>query len=163
MLVLAFCIWIVWPLIIGAAFIPTPHNVVSKMLEIAEVKEDDVLYDLGSGDGRIIIEAANKYNAKAIGIEADPLRVLWSRTRIGSKEMQDRVRVIWGNFFTSDLSEATVVSIYQGQDINNRLVKKLERELKPGTRVVSYSFTFKGWTPIKEEPGSSIYLYRVHS
>jgi cyclopropane fatty-acyl-phospholipid synthase-like methyltransferase len=132
-------------------------------LEIADVKEDDVLYDLGSGDGRIIIEAADKYNAKAIGIEADPLRVLWSRARIGSRKMQDRVSVIWGNFFTSDLSEATVVTIYQGQDINKRLVKKLERELKPGTRVVSYSFSFYGWTPIKEEQISPIYLYRMQA
>jgi precorrin-6B methylase 2 len=157
--VVLICVWIIWPVLIGAAYVPTPHEIVVKMLEIAEVKEDDVLYDLGSGDGRIIIEAADKYRAKAIGIEADPLRVLWSRAKIRSRALHDRVRVIWGNFFRSDLSKATVVTIYQGQGINNKLIEKLEEELKPGTRIVSYSFTFDGWDPIKEESDSPIYLY----
>ena len=156
-----FGVWMIWPIIIGAPYVPTPHEVVDKMLEMAEVEEDDTLYDLGSGDGRIILEAADRYNARAIGIEADPLRVLWSRARIRSREMQDRVHVVWGNFFRTDLSEATVVTVYQGKGINRKLVDKLEEELKPGTRVVSYSFTFDGWTPIKKETDSSIYLYKI--
>jgi hypothetical protein len=160
-IVVLFCVWIIWPRIIGAIFIPTPHNIVRKMLEMAEVKENDILYDLGSGDGRILIEAADKYKAKTIGIEADPLRVLWSRTKIRSREMQDRIKVIWGNFFHSDLSEATVVTVYQGEGINRKLVAKLEEELKPGTRVVSYSFIFDGWEPIKEESDSKIFLYKL--
>ena len=158
---LLISIWITWPVIIGAAFIPTPHKIVNKMLEIAEIKEEDTLYDLGSGDGRIIIEAANRYKSKAIGIEVDPIRVLWSRSRIRYKNIQERVHVIWGNFFNSDLSEASVITIYQGQGINNKLMDKLEKELKPGTRIVSYSFTFDGWTPVKEESDSSIYLYQI--
>lgn len=162
-MVILFCVWLIWPMLIGAVYVPTPHDIVAKMLEIAEVKEGDILYDLGSGDGRIIIEAAGKYKVKAIGIEADPLRVLWSRARIRSREMQDRVRVIWGNFFSSDISEATIVTVYQGQGINNKLIKKLEEDLKPGTRVVSYSFTFDGWEPIKEESESRIYLYSTHT
>ena len=113
------------------------------MLEIAEVKEDDLLYDLGSRDGRIILEVADKIKAKAIGIEADPLRVLWSRNKIRSRELQDRAKVIWGNLFRSDLSKVTVVTFYHGQDINRRLMKKLEEELKPGTRIVSYIFISK--------------------
>jgi hypothetical protein len=160
-IVVLFCVWIIWPRVIGAIFIPTPRKIVVKMLEMAEVKEGDTLYDLGSGDGRIIIEAADKYKAKTIGIEADPLRVLWSRTKIRSREMQDRVKVIWGNFFNSDLSEATVVTVYQGKGINRKLVAKLEEELKPGTRVVSYSFIFDGWEPIKEESDSKIFLYKI--
>ena len=154
-------IWITWPVIIGAAFIPTPHKIVDKMLELAEVKEDDILYDLGSGDGRIIIEAADKYKAKAIGIEVDPLRVLWSRTKIRYKNIHERARIIWGNFFKTDLCEASVITIYQGQGINNKPIEKLENELKPGTRIVSYSFTFDGWTPVNEESDSSIYLYHI--
>lgn len=160
LIVLVFA-WVIWPTVIGAVYVPTPHNIVAKMLEMAEVKEDDILYDLGSGDGRIIIKAADKYKAKAIGIEADPLRVLWSRTNIRFKELQDRVSVVWGNFFKTNLSEATVVSIYQGQGINNKLIEKFEKELEPGTRIVSYSFTFDGWEPTKEESDSKIYLYKI--
>ena len=81
-IVILVCVWFIWPIIIGAIFIPTPHKIVEKMLKIAEVKEDDILYDLGSGDGRILIEAAEKYKVKTIGVEADPLRVFWSRTKI---------------------------------------------------------------------------------
>jgi precorrin-6B methylase 2 len=154
-------LWVSWPTFIGAIFVPTPHSIVSKMLELAEIKEDDVLYDLGSGDGRIIIEAADKYKAKAIGIEADPFRVLWSRAKIRAREIQDRVRVVWGNFFRSDLSEATVVTVYQGQRIINKLIDKLEEELKPGTRVVSYTFTFDRWELVKKEADSPIYLYSI--
>jgi precorrin-6B methylase 2 len=160
LIVLVFA-WLIWPTLIGAIYVPTPHNIVTKMLEMAEVKENDILYDLGSGDGRIIIKAADKYKAKAIGIEADPLRVLWSRTNIRFKELQDKVSVVWSNFFKTDLSEATVVSIYQGQGINNKLIDKFEKELEPGTRIVSYSFTFDGWEPIKEESDSKIYLYKI--
>jgi cyclopropane fatty-acyl-phospholipid synthase-like methyltransferase len=158
---LLFCVWIIWPIIIGAIYVPTPNNIVGKMLEMAEVKEGDILYDLGSGDGRIIIEAADKYKAKAIGIEADPLRVLWSRNKIRSRELHDRIKVIWGNFFKSDLSEATVVTVYQHQGINRKLIGKLEEELEPGARVISYSFTFDGWEPIKKGTDSQIFLYKI--
>ena len=160
-IVILFLVWVMWPIIIGAIFIPTPRKIVEKMLKIAEVKEDDILYDLGSGDGRILIEAAEKYKVKTIGVEADPLRVFWSRARIRSREMHDRVKVIWGNFLKSDLSGATVVTVYQGKGINRKLVKKLEKELKPGARVVSYIFSFDGWEPIKKESDSKIFLYKI--
>jgi predicted RNA methylase len=162
LIIVAFGIWIIWPTLIGAAFLPTPHKTVKEMLQIAEIKEDDLVYDLGSGDGRIIIEAAQKYGTKAIGIEADPVRVFWSRFNIRSKKMQDRVNVIWGNFFKTNLTEATVITIYQGQDINRNLIEKFKEELKPGTRIVSYSFTFEGWEPVKVNDNSRIYLYKMH-
>ena len=155
------CVWIMWPILIGAIFIPTPHKIVEKMLKIAEVKEDDILYDLGSGDGRILIEAAEKYRVKTIGVEADPLRVFWSRAKIRSRDMHDSVKVILGNFLKSDLSRATVVTVYQGKGINRQLVKKLEKELKPGARVVSYIFSFDGWEPVKKESDSKIFLYKI--
>jgi cyclopropane fatty-acyl-phospholipid synthase-like methyltransferase len=154
-------IWIIWPVIIGAAFIPTPHKIVDKMLEIAEVKEDDILYDLGSGDGRIILEAAKTHGAKSIGIEVDPIRVLWSRLRIRSNNLVGKVKVHWRNFFRTDLSNATVVTIYQGQHINNKLISKFEKELSPGTRIVSYSFTFDGWDAVKKDIDSNVYLYII--
>jgi predicted RNA methylase len=136
-------------------------DIVGKMLEIAEVNENDTLIDLGSGDGRIILEAAKTFDANSIGVEADPLRVFWSRTRIKLNELEEKVEVIWGNFFRTDLSKATVVTVYQGQGINNKLRTKFIEELYPGTRVVSYSFTFDGWEPLKKDPDSDVYLYII--
>jgi 16S rRNA A1518/A1519 N6-dimethyltransferase RsmA/KsgA/DIM1 with predicted DNA glycosylase/AP lyase activity len=151
----------IWPTVIGAIFVPTPMDTVKKMLEIAKVNENDTLIDLGSGDGRIILEAAKIYDANSIGIEADPLRVLWSRSRIKSNEIEDKVEVIWGNFFKTNLSKATVVTVYQGQGINNKLKSKFEKELDSGTRVVSYSFTFDGWEPIEKDTETDVYLYKI--
>jgi cyclopropane fatty-acyl-phospholipid synthase-like methyltransferase len=150
-----------WPVVIGAIFVPTPMDIVEKMLLLADLKKDDTVIDLGSGDGRIIIEAAKKYGVNAIGIEADPLRLLWSRFRVRANGLENKVNIVWGNFFKTDLSKATVVTVYQGQGINNKLVSKFEKELEPGTRVVSYSFTFDGWNPIKKDPDSSVYLYNI--
>jgi cyclopropane fatty-acyl-phospholipid synthase-like methyltransferase len=136
-------------------------HIVEKMLEIADVSENDTLIDLGSGDGRIIIEAAKKHGATTIGIEADPLRVIWSRLRVRSNGLQEKVNVVWGNFFSNDISKATVVTVYQGQDINKKLIKKLEKELEPGTLIVSYYFTFDGWIPQKKDPETDVYLYEL--
>lgn len=160
-LLLLVVLWWIWPLIIGAVYVPTPMDVVEKMLRIADIRAGDTLIDLGSGDGRIIIEAAKNYDISSIGIEADPLRVLWSRLRINSNGLIGKAEVIWGNFFKTDLSNATVVTVYQGQEINNKLKNKFMRELDPGTRVVSYSFTFDGWEPIKKDPESNVYLYTI--
>jgi tRNA1(Val) A37 N6-methylase TrmN6 len=91
------------------------------MLQLAEVHEGDMVIDLGSGDGRIIISAAKDYRAKALGIEADPIRVLWSRWNIQRNRLTDRVKVIWGNFFDQDLGEATVVTVYQNPEVNDKL------------------------------------------
>ncbi len=156
---LALTVWMIWPMVIGAIFVPTPMDTVRKMLDMARVKEGDLVVDLGAGDGRIVLEAAKTYGANSLGVEADPLRVLWARSRIRSIGLQGRAGIIWGNFFRTDLSKATVVTVYQGQGINNRLRKKFEKELSPGTRVVSYSFTFDGWAPREEE--SDVYLYII--
>ena len=94
-----FVFWVIWTDIIGAGWEPTSKILVRKMLEIAEVNSEDVLYDLGSGDGRIIIEAAKRYNANAVGIEADPLRYIWSKLMILIYGVNKKVKVIWGNFF----------------------------------------------------------------
>lgn len=131
------------------------------MLALAKVNQNDTLVDLGSGDGRIIIMAAEEFGASAFGVEADPLRVLWSRKVIRRRGLKDKVKVIWGNFFTQSLVEASVVAIYQGHDINNQLKTKLASELTPGTRVVSYSFPFDGWTPVETTKNPNIYLYVI--
>jgi len=157
----AVVVWMLWPLVIGAGWIPTPKKVVRKMLQLASVGADDTLFELGSGDGRIIFMAAIEFGAKAVGIEADPVRVLWTLIWIRLKGLKDQVDVLWGNFFKKDLTAASVVSIYQSTDINNRLKDKLMRELKPGTRVISYSFTFDSWEPIKVDEESKVYLYKL--
>jgi len=161
LLIIGAAIWIIWPLVIGAGWIPTPKNVVKKMLCFAEVGPSDTLFDLGSGDGRIIFTAALEHEAHAVGIEADPLRVLITRIWIRLKGLEDRVEVNWSNFFKKDLSAASIVTVYQSTEINNRLKEKLLRELCPGTRVISYSFIFDGWEPVKVDESTKLYLYEI--
>jgi cyclopropane fatty-acyl-phospholipid synthase-like methyltransferase len=131
------------------------------MLTFADLCPDDILIDLGSGDGRIIITAALDFNANAIGIEADPIRVLITRLRIRLKNIENKVDVIWSNFFNTDLSAASVVTIYQSTGTNNKLREKLMKELSPGTRVVSYSFIFDEWEPKKVDKVTELYLYEI--
>jgi SAM-dependent methyltransferase len=159
-IVLGFLLWLIWPLFIGAIYLPTPMDVVKKMLDIADIGEGDVVYDLGSGDGRIILDAARR-GASAIGVEVDPIRVLWARLRASRSPHGDHVKVIRGDFFKTSLTGATVVTVYQGESINNRLRVKFEAELPPGTRIVSFDFKFEGWEPEKRHPDAKVYLYRV--
>ncbi|MFW9795016.1 MAG: SAM-dependent methyltransferase [Candidatus Thorarchaeota archaeon] len=156
-----FVTWIAWSGVVGAPWLPTPKKRVRSMLEIAEVGSDDILYDLGSGDGRIIVMAGKDFGATSIGIEIDPLRLMWSRFKIWRHKLKDKVQVIRGNFFNVNLADATVVSLYQGYVINKRIRDKLDKELKPGTRVVSYRFILDGWTPTLIDEEKSIFLYVV--
>jgi protein-L-isoaspartate O-methyltransferase len=129
-------------------YVPTPQAVVDAMLEAASVKETDVVYDLGSGDGRIVVTAARKYKARGVGIELDPELVKKAADNAAAAGVGDRVRFIAGNLFTADISEASVVTLYLLQSINERLRPKLVRELKPGTRVVSHVFNMgPEWPP----------------
>ena len=162
-LIIGVAVWVLWPIIIGAQWIPTPKDVVRKMLSFADVGPQDTLIDMGSGDGRIILLAAQEFGASAFGIEADPLRVLITRIRIRLKGLEDQVEVIWGNFFKSDLSAASVVTIYQTTEINKKLKQQLEEQLHPGTRVVTYSFIFEGWEPVKVDESTKLYLYEIKS
>ena len=131
-------------------YVPTPPAVVDAMLEVAAVKASDIVYDLGSGDGRIVIAAAKKYGARGVGVEIDPALVTRATKNAAAAGVSDRVRFVTENLFTSDLSEATVVTLYLLQSINERLRPKLVRELKPGTRVVSHVFNMgPEWPPEK--------------
>jgi len=154
-------VWLLWPLTIGEVWVPTSIDVVRSMLELGDVQEGDLVIDLGSGDGRIIMTAARDYKARAIGIEADPIRLVWSRSMIRLKGLSERVKVLWDNFLNKDLGEATVVTVYQNQEINRKLRPKFEKELKPGTRVISHVFTFDIWEPKKVDKKSHIYLYII--
>ncbi|MFQ6065773.1 MAG: SAM-dependent methyltransferase [bacterium] len=159
----AFMVSKFWTVFIGAGWSPTPLSTVRRMLSLAEVKPDDTVYDLGCGDGRIIIMAAKKYGAKSIGIEADPFRFLYTWVRIMISGLSQKTGIIWGNFFRRDLKGATVVTLFLSQEANNNLKKKLGHELKPGTRIVSYYWTFNGWRPKKVDSEFGVYLYEIGS
>ena len=154
-------VYLIYPSFIGAVYVPTPIKSVRRMLEIAGVGPDDVVYDMGSGDGRIIITAAKEYGAKAVGVEADPLRVLYTKWRIMHEGLHDKVRIIWGNFFKTSMTDATVITVYQGPEINLRLMEKFKKELHLKTRVVSFFFKFESYEPIYIDEKNQIYLYQV--
>jgi ribosomal protein L11 methylase PrmA len=145
-------------------YVPTPQAVVDAMLEAAEVKAGDIVYDLGSGDGRIVITAAKKYGARGVGIEIDPALVKRATDNAAAAGVSDRVRFATEDLFTSNISEATVVTLYLLQSINERLRPKLVRELKPGTRVVSHVFNMgPEWPPEKtfQIERSRIFLWTI--
>ena len=129
-------------------YVPTPQVVVDAMLDMAAVKASDIVYDLGSGDGRIVIAAAKTYGARGVGIEIDATLVRQATENAAAAGVSDRVRFANQNLFTADIGEATVVTLYLLQSINERLRPKLVRELKPGTRVVSHVFSMgPEWPP----------------
>jgi SAM-dependent methyltransferase len=131
-------------------YVPTPQPVVDAMLELAQVKRSDVVYDLGSGDGRIVIAAAKKYGASGVGFEIDPALVKKARANAAAAGVSNRVRFVTQDLFTADLSKASVVTLYLLQSINERLRPKLVRQLKPGTRIVSHVFNMgPEWPPEK--------------
>jgi ubiquinone/menaquinone biosynthesis C-methylase UbiE len=144
-------------------FVPTPALVVEEMLKLAGVGRDDVVYDLGSGDGRILITAAKKYGARGVGVDIDPQRVIEAKQHAKHAGVADRVEFREGDLFAIDLSEATVVTLYLLPEVNLRLRPKLWRELKPGTRVVSHSFDMGDWEPLKTEKvmGSTVYYWII--
>ena len=129
-------------------YVPTPELVVDKMLELARVKADDVLYDLGSGDGRIVIAAAKRYGVKAWGFDIDPARVAEARANAIAAEVDHLVTIEEKDIFTLDLSPASVVTLYLLPELNVRLIPQLEK-LKPGSRIVSHDFDMKGIPPLE--------------
>ena len=153
--------FVLWTQAIGAGWWPTPMKAVRRMLELAELKEGDTLYDLGSGDGRIVIEAARRYGVRGVGIEADPLRVALSRLILRLKGVQGLVTIVHGNFFRESIAEASVVTLFLRQKTNQRLKQRL-LELRNGARVVTYTWTFEGWTPAVSDERERVYLYVVN-
>jgi precorrin-6B methylase 2 len=129
-------------------FVPTPQEVVEAMLKVAKVGKGDVLYDLGSGDGRIPITAAQKYKiARGIGIDINPERIKEANENLSKARVGDRVRFVNADLFETDLSDATVITLYLLPTLNLKLLPKLLKEVKPGTRVVSHAFDMGTWKP----------------
>ncbi len=130
-------------------FVPTPPEVVDEMLRLAAVKSGDVLYDLGCGDGRIVIAAAKRFGVKAVGIDIDPVRIGESNENARAAGMAGKVKFIQQDLFEADFKDATVVTMYLLTSVNLRLRPKLLTDLKPGTRLVSHSFEMGDWHPDK--------------
>lgn len=130
-----------------APYVPTPQHVVLRTLELADVTQDDIVYDLGSGDGRFVITAAKEFGARGVGIEIDPELVELARNKAQMAGVEDRVEFRQMDLFEADISEATVVTMYLWPTMNERLQPKLKDELRPGTRVLSHDFNIEGWAP----------------
>ena len=151
-----------------APYYPTPLTVVEKMLDLGGLKADEKMFDLGSGDGRIVIMAAQKYGADATGIEMVDDLYRQSMEKIRSLGLQKNARIIHGDIFKQDYSSANLVTVYLLPTSNDKIRPLLEKQLKKGTRIVSHDFPFRDWTPEKEitieDDGEgrshTLYLYR---
>lgn len=145
-------------------FEPTSYAVADAMLRLARVTPSDVVYDLGSGDGRIVNLAATMYGARGVGVELQPFLVEMSRRTADERGVSGRVKFIEGDLFKADISRATVVALYLWPAVNSALEAKLKRELRPGTRIVSHSFGFDDWVPretIRTADGTNIFLWTI--
>lgn len=147
-------------------YVPTPQNVVDEMLTLANVTKDDVVYDLGCGDGRLVITAVKKFGAnRGFGVDIDPKRIEESNANAKAAGVTDRVTFAVQDLFQTDFSPATVVTLYLLPEVNLRLRPKLLSDLKPGTRVVSHSFDMGDWKPDKaitvQPGGQRLYLWTI--
>jgi cyclopropane fatty-acyl-phospholipid synthase-like methyltransferase len=148
---------------IDTPYVASPPPIVDVMLKLARVGNGDIVYDLGCGDGRIVISAAKRYGARGVGIDNNPIRIDEARANARTAGVADRVNFEVNDLFDADIGDATVVAIYLLPDVNMRLRTRLIRELKPGTRVVSHSFSMGDWKPDKEllVDGDHVYLWTI--
>ena len=149
-----------------APYVASPAKVVDRMLELANIRPGETVFDLGCGDGRILIEAAQRYKAKAVGIEISPKIAAEARTKVKKAGLAQTVQVKEGDLLQADLTGADVVTIYLATSLNEELRPRLERFLKPGARVVSHDYAVPGWKPtqVVQAEGRqkhSIYLYEM--
>jgi SAM-dependent methyltransferase len=144
-------------------YVSTPHEVVAEMLRLANVTRNDVVYDLGCGDGRIVIAAAQQYGARGTGVDLDPQRIMEAEAKARQARVETRVRFLQQDLFETDLRDATVVTLYLLPQVNLQLRPILLRDLRPGTRVVSHEFSMDDWRPdhSTQEQDSNIYLWII--
>lgn len=144
-------------------YVPTREPVMDAMLRMAQVDSADVVYDLGCGDGRIVIAAAQRFGAKGVGIDLDPQRIKEANENAVEAGVTDKVQFFQGDLFDSDFSEATVVTLYLLTELNQRLKPMLLEQLKPGTKVVSHAFSMGDWEPEQQEEvdGTTVYLWTI--
>jgi len=152
-----------------APYVPSPQEVIDRMLELAQARQGDTVIDVGCGDGRILITAVQKFKARAVGIEIDPKIAAQASDTILKLGLQNKARVVRADVFDADLSQADVVTLYLTTSFNEKLRPKFEQSLKPGTRVVSHDYGIRGWNPVEVEEvfvhgrRHRIFLYVVES
>ena len=170
MITIAICVLIIvilsvitycYSIFYDVPYVPTPKPIVRQMLNMSELKPGELLYDLGSGDGRILIMAAREFGAKCVGIELNVFRYALSNWRIKRMGLDDQIKVIRNSFFEADLTQVDVVFMYLLPSINEKLKPKLINELKKGARVVTFSFVMKGWKAHKSDDELNVYLYKI--
>jgi len=144
----------------GAGYEPTYRRAVDTMLRFAEVGPNDVVYDLGAGTGAIVFRAARSYRARVVGVEIEPIRMLVLRLRRRLGPFSDRITLVWGDLYRLDFGTATVITAFLWPGAMAKLRPKLERELKPGTRLVSHVHEVPGWTALRHDTETDVYLYR---
>jgi SAM-dependent methyltransferase len=144
----------------GAGYEPTYRRAVDTMLRLAEVGPNDLVYDLGAGTGAIVFRAARAYRARVVGVEIEPIRMLILRARRRFGPFADRITLRRANFFRLDFREATVITAFLWPGAMARLKPKLEAELRPGTRLVSHCHEVPGWTAVRHDKETDVYLYR---
>jgi ribosomal protein L11 methylase PrmA len=145
-------------------YVPTPYEAVDAMLKVAKVGKSDIVFDLGSGDGRIPIMAVQKYHAqRAVGIDINPVRIKEAEANLKAANLGDRVRFLNEDLFEAKISDATVVTLYLLPSLNLKLLPKLLNDLKPGTRIVSHAFDMGSWKPEQtlKADGSTIYFWTI--
>jgi len=155
--ILVYLLYALYAMISGAPFVPTNHTKVERMLKLVELKQDEKFIDLGSGDGRLVFAAAKKCK-HATGVEISPLLHIISKLK-KTKSKSKNTTLIRDTLWNVDLSEYDVISIYFIPHWMNKLKKKIKREMKPGSRIVSHAFTFPDWQPVAKD--DTIYIYKV--
>jgi len=152
-------LWIVIPALYGLPSRPTKPDRIRRALQLVNLQPDEVLYDLGAGDGRVLLIAAREFGAKAIGIEVGPIQcaLIWLRVTVSG--LSDKIKIQWGNYFKSDLSEANVVYFYATSTEVVKLAPYLEKQMKPGSRVVSISADFPEWEPFTFDEHELLFVY----
>ena len=151
---------VVGPILFGAPWLPMPVSSARRMLQLAAVRPGETVYDLGSGDGRVLIVAAREFGARAVGVEIEPIRALIARLTLRLFGVHHAARIVRSNFFEVDLRSADVVTLYLLSNTNARLVPKLRRELKPGARIVTLAFPMPGWEPAIRDGNICVYRQR---
>jgi predicted O-methyltransferase YrrM len=153
--------WVRWSDLAGARWYPTRKRTMRRMLELAEVHPGELVYDLGSGDARILMLAAEEFGARGVGIEVDPARHAIARSRVRRAGLADAIELARGDFFETDIGQADVVTLYLRQHTNDALAEKLATELRPRTRIVSNTYTLPGLPLRATDEAMRVYVYEV--
>jgi len=154
-------LWILIPALYGLPPVPTNPNRIRKALKLVNLQPNETLYDLGAGDGRVLLIAAREFNAKAIGIEIGPIQCALIWLRVIASRLGNKIQIKWGNFLKTDLSQADVVFVYATSKEVMKLASHLEKKMKPGSRVVSISADFPEWEPTTLDERELIFVYNM--